>query len=252
MDGAPPLRGEAEVQGVALQVGVQRPNLAPRCWAPRHCPWRAFLLALLGVWPLGALADGRGGRGARVVVSRGLGLTRLVPCCRRNDGLPCKNHLIWCEPGGFLHAAIVVAGEELSALCSRLGFPGPRMCLADAPCLNKCNDRGVCVHGFCRCLPGHFGTDCSLSLDDNGKPQILQGTSYTTRAKRPWIYVYELPPNFNAWVKRFRIDRPTFFFFWQRFLSSGARTANPDKADFFFIPVIRMECRGALAWPRLT
>eukprot|EP00983_Pelagomonas_calceolata_P124661 1161130-Pelagomonas_calceolata.AAC.6 len=52
------------------------------------------------------------------------------------------------------------------------------------------------LHGI---LAGHFGTDCSLSLDDNGMPQILQGTSYTTRAKRPWVYIYELPPVFNAW-----------------------------------------------------
>eukprot|EP00983_Pelagomonas_calceolata_P124659 1161130-Pelagomonas_calceolata.AAC.4 len=38
-------------------------------------------------------------------------------------------------------------------------------------------------------------------------------------------------------VKRIRIDRPTFFYFWQRFLSSGTRTADPDKADLFFIPL---------------
>jgi len=165
--------------------------------------------------------------------------SRCSDLCLQNGGT-CNEELGRCDcqksrKGQYCQEE--VPEEELSALCTRLGFPGPKMCLADAPCLNKCNDRGVCVQGFCQCLPGHFGTDCSLSLDDNGMPQILQGTSYTTRAKRPWVYIYELPPVFNAWVKRIRIDRPTFFYFWQRFLSSGTRTADPDKADLFFIPV---------------
>uniref|UniRef100_A0A7S3QYI9 Exostosin GT47 domain-containing protein n=1 Tax=Dunaliella tertiolecta TaxID=3047 RepID=A0A7S3QYI9_DUNTE len=84
---------------------------------------------------------------------------------------------------------------------------------------------------------GHYGIDCSLSLDDQGQPQILQGTGYTTRSKRPWIYVYDLPPEFTIWIYFMRqVDRPTFFFFLQRLLGSGSLTADPKKADFFFIP----------------
>ena len=37
--------------------------------------------------------------------------------------------------------------------------------------------------------------------------------------------------NFN------NVDRPTFFYFLQRLLGSGARTADASKADYFFIPV---------------
>jgi hypothetical protein len=46
---------------------------------------------------------------------------------------------------------------------------------------------------------GFFGADCSMSLDEEGKPVLLAGTGYTTRAKRPWVYVYELPPDLTTW-----------------------------------------------------
>lgn len=48
-------------------------------------------------------------------------------------------------------------------------------------------------------LEGFFGADCSLSLDAEGKPELLAGTGYATRAKRPWVYVYELPPDLTTW-----------------------------------------------------
>lgn len=65
----------------------------------------------------------------------------------------------------------------------------------------------------------------------------VQGTGYATRTKRPWIYIYDLPPDHNTWLSIGRIDRPTFFYFWQRILGSGALTADASKADYFFIPV---------------
>jgi hypothetical protein len=47
---------------------------------------------------------------------------------------------------------------------------------------------------------GYYGADCSLSINPStGKPQLLAGTTYQTREKRPWIYVYELPPNLTTW-----------------------------------------------------
>ena len=52
--------------------------------------------------------------------------------------------------------------------------------------MNGCNDRGDCVDGFCACHAGFSGADCSLPL--SGRP-----------TKRPFIYVYELPPRFNVY-----------------------------------------------------
>ena len=44
---------------------------------------------------------------------------------------------------------------------------------------------------------GFFGTDCCLSLDNAGKPELLAGQGYQPREKAPKIYVYELPPSLN-------------------------------------------------------
>lgn len=65
-----------------------------------------------------------------------------------------------------------------------------------------------CSDAMCLCLTvdrnsfgptGHYGADCSLSLDDNGDPQLLAGQGYKARIKPPSIYVYELPPEMNTW-----------------------------------------------------
>ncbi len=34
-----------------------------------------------------------------------------------------------------------------------------------------------------------------------------------------------------------RMDRSLHLLFWQRLLSSGARTADPDRAEWFYVPV---------------
>lgn len=34
-----------------------------------------------------------------------------------------------------------------------------------------------------------------------------------------------------------RLDRPLFYLFWQRLLSSGVRVSNGDDADYYFIPI---------------
>lgn len=47
---------------------------------------------------------------------------------------------------------------------------------------------------------GFYGGDCSLSLDPaTGQPQLLAGRGYAPRARRPWVYVYELPPAISTW-----------------------------------------------------
>lgn len=43
------------------------------------------------------------------------------------------------------------------------------------------------------------------------------------------------------------VDRPTFFYFWQRLLGSGALTADPKQADFFMLPVSGMRTASAIA-----
>ncbi|KAG1671535.1 hypothetical protein FOA52_011255 [Chlamydomonas sp. UWO 241] len=104
-------------------------------------------------------------------------------------------------------------------------------------CVNGCNGKGNCTSGVCHCQPGHFGADCSLSMGRDARMRLLADYGYTPRATRPRVYVYELPSNMSTWHNTRRVDRPLHVVFWQRLLSSGARTADPAEADWFFIPL---------------
>ncbi|GFR40126.1 hypothetical protein Agub_g681, partial [Astrephomene gubernaculifera] len=127
---------------------------------------------------------------------------------------------------------------ELLQRCRQQGYSGLKECLdPEQSCLNRCNRRGSCVAGFCHCKPGHFGADCSLSLDSAGRPVLLAGSGYSTRTKRPWVYVYELPPEMTVWYNFRRLDRPLHLLLWQRLLSSGARVADGAEADYYLLPV---------------
>ncbi|KAG2494159.1 hypothetical protein HYH03_007795 [Edaphochlamys debaryana] len=108
--------------------------------------------------------------------------------------------------------------------CSALGFAEPSDCTA-APlaCMGGCSGAGECVAGFCKCRPGHFGADCSLSLGRDGKPQLLAGRGYTPRSRGPRVYMYELPPEFTTWRNEAHLDRPTTHHFIERLTATGAR-----------------------------
>lgn len=44
---------------------------------------------------------------------------------------------------------------ELDAMCKEQFYPKVSECLRfEQPCLNACNRRGLCYHGFCKCFPG--------------------------------------------------------------------------------------------------
>ncbi|MEW5317115.1 MAG: hypothetical protein WDW38_008443 [Sanguina aurantia] len=105
-----------------------------------------------------------------------------------------------------------------------------------APCLNSCNLRGTCVGGFCHCLPGHFGADCALSVDESGEMLLLAGQNYTQRLRGPRIYVYELPSSM-AWINFAKLDRPLHLLLWQRLASAGVRTLDAASADYFYLPL---------------
>jgi len=64
---------------------------------------------------------------------------------------------------------------------------------------------------------GFYGGDCSLSMDKNGKPQLLAGLGYQVRRRKPLIYVYELPPSFNTYMNMRTQDRPLWFMIYQVF-----------------------------------
>eukprot|EP00798_Chlamydomonas_sp_ICE-L_P016903 gene16903-23180_t len=129
---------------------------------------------------------------------------------------------------------------DFSQMCKAFVFHVQHNCTFETkmatPCINGCNTpRGRCQAGWCHCQPGFYGADCSLSLDPGGKSQLLAGAGYEPRKRKPWIYVYELPPRFNTWINIRSIDRPLDFMFHQRILSSGSQVADGEQADYFYM-----------------
>ena len=132
-----------------------------------------------------------------------------------------------------------------SCECSPEGSTGELCELrAEIFCPGQCSGRGECLSGFCKCEPGWYGTDCSRNAAgrptepstlfqqrpwlenavrnpeaDRGKgPRGTEGGrggnvggvggAGTTRSRRrrPFIYVYDLPPDYNARMLQYKID----------------------------------------------
>ncbi|KAG2495587.1 hypothetical protein HYH03_006187 [Edaphochlamys debaryana] len=128
--------------------------------------------------------------------------------------------------------------KDLALRCRGLAFSSVRKCTSSINwCINGCNGAGECIAGVCKCNPGTFGADCFLSLGPDGKPRLLADRGYTPRARGPRVYVYELPPEITTWRNAVGVDRPTARLFLERLTATGARVADGDTADWWFIPV---------------
>ncbi|KAK9921833.1 hypothetical protein M0R45_030329 [Rubus argutus] len=146
-------------------------------------------------------------------------------------------------------------------------------------CINQCSGHGHCRGGFCQCNNGWYGIDCSVpsvASSVHEWPQWLRpaqvdipDSSHLTgkvvnlnavvKKKRPLIYVYDLPPDFNSLllegrhfklecVNRIYDDKNSTLWtdmlygaqmaLFESMLASPYRTLNGEEADFFFVPVL--------------
>ncbi|KMZ59131.1 exostosin family protein [Zostera marina] len=164
--------------------------------------------------------------------------------------------------------------------CKYDGFAGifceiPTVCT----CINQCTGHGHCRGGFCECDRGWFGIDCSIpswlsslrQWPDWFQPSTIvfpsnnkqENRSVNFKAmvkkKRPLIYVYDIPPEFNTHllagrhfkyecVNRLYSDKNRTIWTNQLYgfqmallesiLASPHRTLNGEEADYFFVPVL--------------
>lgn len=124
--------------------------------------------------------------------------------------------------------------------CALEDIDGP-MCMGvkEAFCPAQCGGRGECDLGFCRCHSGWYGTDCSRMatlVDGTGaegesdgqqahlslEPSLFESRPWLqpmsnkfdgpssrdaqSRRRRPFIYVYDLPPLYNSRMLQYKID----------------------------------------------
>ncbi|PSC76549.1 exostosin-like glycosyltransferase [Micractinium conductrix] len=171
----------------------------------------------------------------------------------------------------------IADAPKLQCLCYLDGWQGPT-CeeRVEMFCLNQCNGRGECVHGYCKCHKGWHGIDCahrSADVDDSSPSLVeerpwIQDFMHTPAAqdflpgatrKRPLIYVYDLPSDYSTLMLQYRhgVDScvPRYFGtgnstlhsiewvymletgFVEMLLQSEHRTLDPEEADFFYVPV---------------
>uniref|UniRef100_A0A7N1A7Y6 EGF-like domain-containing protein n=1 Tax=Kalanchoe fedtschenkoi TaxID=63787 RepID=A0A7N1A7Y6_KALFE len=149
----------------------------------------------------------------------------------------------------------------------------------ESVCLNQCSGHGFCRGGFCQCDSDWYGSDCStpsISSSVLEWPQWLRPAQVTmpsdtqvsgsvpgfravVKRRRPLIYVYDLPPEFNSLllegrhfkfecVNRIYDDKNATVWtdqlygaqiaIYESLLASSHRTLNGEEADYFFVPVL--------------
>eukprot|EP01018_Ginkgo_biloba_P032824 Gb_35367 [translate_table: standard] len=149
----------------------------------------------------------------------------------------------------------------------------------ECSCINQCSGNGYCHGGFCQCKDGWYGIDCSIpsvSSAPEAWPQWLRPATVdipggkfegdghhsiraVVRKKRPLIYIYDLPPEFNSHLlegRHFRFECVNRIYdgrnasvwtdqlygsqiaLYESLLASPYRTLNGEEADYFYVPVL--------------
>ncbi|KAJ1618750.1 hypothetical protein T492DRAFT_1151180 [Pavlovales sp. CCMP2436] len=183
-----------------------------------------------------------------------------------NERAEASRQAVQCSGNGIFMAQLPrwldPHGPVTSIPPEKFNADGPQVCIcmpthwgdkcqhpmrSFATCLNRCNGRGRCVESVCACEEGFWGADCSLRVNPDGGYSLLDPPrpDHGVTAK---VYVYELPGRFTTWLAAQSNAHEWTHSWWfydndislhQRFLASPYRTANPEEADFFFIPLYR-------------
>ncbi|CAN1183534.1 Probable glucuronoxylan glucuronosyltransferase F8H [Linum perenne] len=185
----------------------------------------------------------------------------------------------WCNVDpAEAYASRVKFKEECD--CKYDGLSG-RFCEVpvESVCINQCSGHGHCRGGFCQCRSGWYGIDCSIPSvlsPLRGWPRWLQpsqlnipenknGTTKQfnlnalVKKKRPLVYIYDLPPEFNSLLlegRHFKLECVNRIYnnknatiwtdqlygsqiaMYESLLASAHRTLNGEQADFFYVPVL--------------
>ena len=127
----------------------------------------------------------------------------------------------WCDANASV-------GEKPAVVCAcRYDGRDGYLCQYSVAmfCLNQCNFRGRCEHGFCLCEPGWWGIDCSIANTDasagiaqtaasaaaptaSAAPAVHAASAAAAASRvRPLIYVYEMPQSLTTDLLQRRHDK---------------------------------------------
>eukprot|EP00798_Chlamydomonas_sp_ICE-L_P012371 gene12371-15556_t len=199
----------------------------------------------------------RGGqRGALEPQQRGTPMVN--PCQLGEDELGNKldwGRLKYTDLYGSKGWCNVDLGTKADATCgcSLDGIDGEYcQIMKEGFCPNQCSGLGECVYGFCKCYEGWYGTDCArkkaglpmepsnigtarprlaasaklprVMLDPQRQPareQESKDRAVKTTRKRPFIYVYDIPAEYNTRMLEYKHQG----------------TLDPEGANFFCVPI---------------
>ncbi|BDA44352.1 hypothetical protein COCOBI_05-5360 [Coccomyxa sp. Obi] len=103
-------------------------------------------------------------------------------------------------------------------------------------CINQCSGHGTCYLGFCKCDPGYFGHDCanraagvpaSAGVNFTERPwlsELVSAAEQAEQRRRPLIYVYDLPAEFNSRMLQYRLSKRECV--WRQFTDSNQSFIN--------------------------
>ncbi|CAN1183526.1 Probable glucuronoxylan glucuronosyltransferase F8H [Linum perenne] len=185
----------------------------------------------------------------------------------------------WCNVDpAEAYASRVKFKEECD--CKYDGLSG-RFCEVpvESVCINQCSGHGHCRGGFCQCRSGWYGIDCSIPSvlsplsgwprwlhpsqlnipeNENGTTKLFN-LNTLVKKKRPLVYIYDLPPEFNSLLlegRHFKLECVNRIYddknatiwtdqlygsqiaMYESLLASSHRTLNGEEADFFYVPVL--------------
>ncbi|CAM6091825.1 unnamed protein product [Calypogeia fissa] len=175
---------------------------------------------------------------------------------------------------------------KMECYCTYDGTGG-RFCSVpvESFCINQCSGNGQCRGGFCACGEGWYGIDCSvpsslksrslekwptwlsasttsMAVPDSPERNSLQ---LVVEKRRPLIYVYDLPAEFNShllegrhfrlwcstrtydgknkteWLQALYGSEPALV---ESLLASPHRTTNAEEADYFYVPTFEACARS--------
>ena len=103
----------------------------------------------------------------------------------------------------------------------------------------RCKFNGWWQNNQCSCFCDWEGPSCETRVIHNDD-SLFDIPSNRTASRRPYVYVYSLPPGTNRHRPRVAMDRNTPYEFLRRLKMSPHLTSDASTADLFFIPVSAM------------